>query len=182
MPWIGPCAATGKNDRYARQGNEQKSSAFARAIALSFAVFPKGMLATHVYSKGMFMRTIFCMTALAATLPAAPTLAEEGAELKTAKDKLSHALGMDVATTLRRQSIEIGPAVFVQGLNDAYAGHKLFLSHEEARGVLADMQKQMRKKMEEARTQVAEQESRRNISCGEQESARRSHAAERAAI
>ncbi|MBV9479274.1 MAG: FKBP-type peptidyl-prolyl cis-trans isomerase [Acidobacteria bacterium] len=109
------------------------------------------------------MKKIFCMTAILATLLVVSTLAEEGAELKTPKDKLSYALGVDVATTLRRQSIEIDPAVFIQGLNDAYAGHKLLLSDEEARGVLTDMQKQMRKKMEEARTQLADN----NMKAGE---------------
>lgn len=101
------------------------------------------------------MKTCWMM-ALGITLLAGTTLAQNAPTLKTPKDKLSYALGMDVANTLRRQSIEIDPVLFNQGISDVYSGGKLLLSDDEARSVIGDMQKDMRKKAEEARTQSAE--------------------------
>ena len=107
------------------------------------------------------MNTVRTMV-LATTILAGATLAQNAPApkdqpaLKDQKEKLSYALGIDVARTLRRQSIEIDPAVFNKGLNDAYSGGKLLLSDEEARSLITDMQKDMRKKLEDARTQAGE--------------------------
>jgi FKBP-type peptidyl-prolyl cis-trans isomerase len=90
------------------------------------------------------------------TLLAGMALAQDAPALKTPKDKLSYALGMDVANTLRRQSIEIDPTLFSKGFSDVYSGGKLLLSDEDARAVIGDMQKEMRRKAEEARAQSAD--------------------------
>ena len=107
------------------------------------------------------MKTVRMMV-LAATVLAGAALAqnastsEDQPALKDQKEKLSYALGMDVALTLRRQSIDIDPAVFTKGLSDAYSGGKLLLSNDEARVLITDLQKDMRKKLEDARARTAE--------------------------
>jgi FKBP-type peptidyl-prolyl cis-trans isomerase len=70
------------------------------------------------------------------------------APLTTTKDKFSYALGMGLGSTLRRQSVEVDPAVLVRGLKDALAGGKLALTEEEARAAVMEVQNQLRQKEE----------------------------------
>ena len=69
--------------------------------------------------------------------------------LKTPKDKLSYAIGMNVGKNLQRQSIDVDPAILVQGLKDTMAGGKTLLTEQEAQSVLTEMQAEARKKQEE---------------------------------
>jgi FKBP-type peptidyl-prolyl cis-trans isomerase len=74
--------------------------------------------------------------------------------LKTPKDKLSYALGMNFGATLHKQSIEVDPAIVLRGLKDAVAGGKTLLTEEEARATLMQLQNDVRKRMQE-KAQVA---------------------------
>jgi FKBP-type peptidyl-prolyl cis-trans isomerase FklB len=69
--------------------------------------------------------------------------------LTTEKDKLSYAIGMNVGKNLQRQSIDIDPAILMQGLKDTMAGGKTLLTEQEAQSVLTEMQAEARKKQEE---------------------------------
>ncbi len=69
--------------------------------------------------------------------------------LKTPKDKLSYAIGMNVGKNLQRQSIDVDPAILAQGLKDTMAGGKTLLTEQEAQSVLTEMQAEARKKQEE---------------------------------
>ena len=69
--------------------------------------------------------------------------------LKTPKDKLSYAIGMNVGKNLQRQSIDVDPAILMQGLKDTMAGGKTLLTEQEAQSVLTEMQAEARKKQEE---------------------------------
>src|ERR1039458_8496922 len=53
--------------------------------------------------------------------------------LKTQKDKISYAIGMNVGTNLHKQSVDVDPAILLQGLKDGIAGSKPLLTEEEAR-------------------------------------------------
>src|ERR1700731_1469732 len=53
--------------------------------------------------------------------------------LKTEKEKASYAMGMNFGTGLRKQSIDIDPAILARGLKDAFANGKTLLTEEEAR-------------------------------------------------
>src|SRR5208283_2168795 len=57
--------------------------------------------------------------------------------LTTKKDKFSYALGMNIGnsigTNLKKQSVEVDPALVAQGLKDAMTGGKTRLSDEEAK-------------------------------------------------
>ncbi len=66
--------------------------------------------------------------------------------LKTQKDKVSYAIGMNVGTNLHKESVEVDPAVLLQGLKDGIAGSKPLLTEEEARALLMQLQEETRKK------------------------------------
>src|SRR6202050_2929377 len=93
--------------------------------------------------------------ALAQQTPPAPTPqtpaagSQTASAFKTQKDKVSYAIGMNIGTTLHRQSVDIDPKVLQQGLEDAMAGGKTLLSEDEARATLTEFQADMRKKMQE---------------------------------
>ena len=80
--------------------------------------------------------------------PAGKTTAKgaPGVAFKTPKEKFSYALGMNVGTNLgaglKRQSVEVDPALLAQGLKDALSGAKTRLTPEEAQAVLVAMQTQ----------------------------------------
>ncbi len=69
--------------------------------------------------------------------------------LTTGKDKLSYAIGMNVGKNLQRQSIDVDPAILMQGLKDTMAGGKTLLTEQEAQSVLTEMQAEARKRQEE---------------------------------
>ena len=84
---------------------------------------------------------------LAAGLMASPALAfAQGAaqsELKTDKEKLSYAMGMDLGGQLKAHSVDVDPDLFARGLRDALAGGKTALTDEEAKKVIAALQMTM---------------------------------------
>ena len=65
------------------------------------------------------------------------------AAFKTEKDKLSYAMGMDLGSQLKARSVDIDPAVFADGLKAALAGSKTLLTEDEAKAVIAELQKAM---------------------------------------
>ena len=74
--------------------------------------------------------------------------------LKTQKDKLSYALGMNIGTGMHAQSIDIDPDILARGLKDTFAAGKMLLTEDEARTTLMAFQTEMRKKQQE-KTQLA---------------------------
>jgi FKBP-type peptidyl-prolyl cis-trans isomerase FklB len=69
--------------------------------------------------------------------------------LKTQKDKTSYAMGMNMGTGLRKQAIDIDPAIVARGLRDSFTNGKTLLSEEEERTLLTQLQNEMRKKQQE---------------------------------
>ncbi len=74
--------------------------------------------------------------------------------LKTQKDKISYAIGMNVGTNLRRDALDVDPTLLTRGLQDALAGSKPLLTEEEARTLLTQLQADMRKKQAEKAQQT----------------------------
>jgi FKBP-type peptidyl-prolyl cis-trans isomerase FklB len=68
--------------------------------------------------------------------------------LKTQKEKVSYALGMNIGTGLHRQNVAVDPAIVSRGLRDALAGGKTSLTEDEARAVLQQLQNDVREKMQ----------------------------------
>jgi FKBP-type peptidyl-prolyl cis-trans isomerase len=80
--------------------------------------------------------------------------------LKTQKEKASYAIGMNIGKNLKRDSVEVDPAVLYRALKDAYSGSKLLLTDEEAKSALTTLQTEVRAK-EEAKTKAAAVENKK---------------------
>jgi FKBP-type peptidyl-prolyl cis-trans isomerase FklB len=69
--------------------------------------------------------------------------------LTTQKDKFSYALGMNLGTSLKKQSVAVDPNILARGLKDALAGGKTALTEDQARATLMEVQTEMRKKQQD---------------------------------
>lgn len=80
--------------------------------------------------------------------------------LTTRKQKFSYALGMNIGqglgNNLKKQSVEIDPALVSQGLKDALAGTKTRLTEDEAKAVLTEVQNEVRKQQQEKAKEAAD--------------------------
>ena len=76
--------------------------------------------------------------------------------LKTAKDKASYAMGMNFGVGLRKQSVDIDPAILARGLKDAFTNGKTLLTEDQARAVITQLQNDMRKKQQELAQQLGD--------------------------
>ena len=93
----------------------------------------------------------------AATTQQSPAAGSQSpSAFKTQKDKVSYAIGMNIGTTLHRQSLEVDPKVLQQGLEDTLAGGKTLLSEDEMRATLTELQNDVRKKQQEKMQQAGE--------------------------
>ena len=68
--------------------------------------------------------------------------------LSTQKQKVSYALGMGLGKNLKRDSVEVDPAIILRGLKDAIAGNKLLLTDDEAKNVIVALNNELRAKAE----------------------------------
>jgi FKBP-type peptidyl-prolyl cis-trans isomerase FklB len=62
---------------------------------------------------------------------AGPLWAQQGAPLKDSRDRMSYTVGVDIANTLKKQSIDVNLDVVGRGMADVLSGGKLLLSDEE---------------------------------------------------
>ena len=81
--------------------------------------------------------------------------------LNTQNQKASYAIGMNIGKNLKRDSVEVDPAVLYRGLKDALAGNKLLLTDEEAKLALTTLQTEVRAK-EEAKAKAAAVENKKS--------------------
>jgi FKBP-type peptidyl-prolyl cis-trans isomerase FklB len=88
--------------------------------------------------------------AASATKPKTATTAKTSAPLtlKTEKEKFSYALGMNIGTGMKRQSVAVDPAILARGLKDSLSGGKTLMTEDEARATLKQMQDEMRQKQQ----------------------------------
>jgi FKBP-type peptidyl-prolyl cis-trans isomerase FklB len=76
--------------------------------------------------------------------------------LQTQKDKVSYAIGLNIGKSLRKDSVDVNPTIFVRGVKDALSGAKALLTEEELKTVLTALQTDLRKKQEETMRQAGE--------------------------
>ncbi len=93
---------------------------------------------------------------LAGGLLASLSGAQEQPVLKSEKEKLSYALGMDVGRQFAKLDISVDPVVFAKGLNDAMFGGKTLLTEEEARATVTAMQAELKRRQWQVRSNVGE--------------------------
>ena len=82
---------------------------------------------------------------------------------KTPVEKRSYALGLDIGRQMKKESLEIDPAVFTQGLKDALSGNHALLSDEELRATIVELQTELRAKQ----AQVHKEQAEKNKQAGE---------------
>ncbi len=73
-----------------------------------------------------------------------------GAVLKTQKDKLSYAIGMEMGKGLKQQGLDVDSGLVTQGFNDALGDGKAQLSDDELKEIIAGLQQQIREKQMKA--------------------------------
>ncbi|HKM79374.1 MAG TPA: FKBP-type peptidyl-prolyl cis-trans isomerase [Candidatus Acidoferrum sp.] len=97
-------------------------------------------------------------TPAAAKKPATASTAKTPATLTltTPKDKASYAIGVNIGKSLRRDSVDVDPAILSQGLKDGFGGGKTLLTDEESKAVLSALQAEMKQKQEEMRKKQEE--------------------------
>jgi FKBP-type peptidyl-prolyl cis-trans isomerase FklB len=76
--------------------------------------------------------------------------------LKTQKDKVSYAIGLNVGKNLQRDSVDVDSNIVLRGLTDGMAGGKTLLTDDEAKAALTALQNDLRKKQEEKTQQAGE--------------------------
>ena len=69
--------------------------------------------------------------------------------LKDQQDKVSYAIGLDIARNLKKSEIDVRTDALVRGLRDGFAGVQPALSDEEIKAVMTAFQQEMRAKQEE---------------------------------
>ena len=75
--------------------------------------------------------------------------------LSTQRDKVSYALGMNMAKNLQRQSVDVDPEVMSRALKDVLGGNKTLLTEDEAKATLIALQNDMRAAQQEKAEQLA---------------------------
>src|SRR6185436_13892073 len=79
-------------------------------------------------------------------------------ELKTDKDKISYAIGMDIGKNITNRQVEINPDALAAGLKSILSGAKPQLSDEQVKEAMTSLQTMMQSKMaERMKTQQSEQ-------------------------
>jgi FKBP-type peptidyl-prolyl cis-trans isomerase FklB len=88
-------------------------------------------------------------TATAATSSQALTL-------KTEKEKLSYAIGMNIGGSIKKDSLDVDPAIMARALRDALSGGKLLMTEDEAKTVMTAFRAEMMKKQQAKASEAAE--------------------------
>ena len=76
-------------------------------------------------------------------------------KLETLQQKASYSYGVDVATRLKQQGIELDSAALTQGISDAYNGAELALDDETRLQAKTDFQAQLRDSLVKKQSEVA---------------------------
>src|SRR5260370_16021936 len=92
-------------------------------------------LAIRANYVGKFM--LFEISRATAATPNAPAASKKSSTLKTKKDEVSYAVGMNLAKTLQRQSLEIDPDLVRQGFKDVLAAGETLISEHQSPSILS---------------------------------------------
>jgi FKBP-type peptidyl-prolyl cis-trans isomerase len=76
--------------------------------------------------------------------------------LTTGKQKQSYAIGMNIGMGMKKDGVDIDPAILAAGLNDAMAGGKMLMTETEAREVFLKLRSEMMAKQQAEAQRVGE--------------------------
>jgi FKBP-type peptidyl-prolyl cis-trans isomerase FklB len=105
---------------------------------------------------------LYIIPILALGLLASSVSAQDKPDLTNPKQKQSYAIGLDIATSLKRGELDLDAKALAAGITDGLAG-KPALTAEEQKAVLMDLQKSVMAKAEEMEKADAE----KNLKAGE---------------
>ncbi|RQW76849.1 MAG: FKBP-type peptidyl-prolyl cis-trans isomerase [Geobacter sp.] len=86
------------------------------------------------------------MIVLGVVLQAAQVVAVEPQALKSQKDQVNYAIGVNLANNLKQQVVQIDQDLLIKGMKDAFAGGELLLTDDELRKSISHYQKAVRQK------------------------------------
>ncbi|MFZ2950952.1 MAG: FKBP-type peptidyl-prolyl cis-trans isomerase N-terminal domain-containing protein, partial [Desulfuromonadaceae bacterium] len=97
------------------------------------------------------------MVIMGVLLLAAQAIPEETTVLKTQKDKVNYAIGVNMIGNFKQQGIEIDLDLVTRGMKDALSGEKLLLPDEELRKAIDQYQIAVRQKRSQMMAKTAEE-------------------------
>jgi FKBP-type peptidyl-prolyl cis-trans isomerase FklB len=103
------------------------------------------MMARHIW--------IFALAAAFLTVTAA---AQNAAELKTQKEKISYALGMQMGGDFHKQDLDLDIPTLMKGLEASYKGSKTLLTDDEMHAALVEAKEEYQKKQAALREEKAQ--------------------------
>src|SRR5262252_6680160 len=74
---------------------------------------------------------------------ASSSATQQPLKLTTQKEKLSYAIGMNIGQSMKKDALDIDPAILTRALKDALAGAKPQMTEEEARSVITTFRNEM---------------------------------------
>src|SRR5258708_29897436 len=83
--------------------------------------------------------------------------------LKRVEDKKRFVMRRKMGAGMRKEAIEIGPAIVARGLRDSFTNGKTLLSEEEERTLLTQLQNEVRKKQQELAQVAAEANKKQGV-------------------
>lgn len=103
------------------------------------------------------------VVAIASLLAASTAFAQDKAQLKDERDKVSYSIGVDIGSTFKKQNMDINPDALMSGLRDATSGAKQQMTEEEMRTTMTNFSNSMREKQ----AAVAKEAGAKNAAEGE---------------
>jgi len=94
---------------------------------------------------------------LAVGFLAANVCAQEAPALKTQKQKLSYSLGVDVAKSFAKMSVDLDLDGFIIGLKDGFSGKKTLMTDDEMHATMTAFQSDLMKKQSQGKQTAAEE-------------------------
>jgi len=95
---------------------------------------------------------------------ASSSATQQPLKLTTQKEKLSYAIGMNIGQSMKKDALDIDPAILTRALKDALSGSKPQMTEEEAKAVITTFRNEMiakkqaeEKKISDANKQAGEQ-------------------------
>ena len=84
----------------------------------------------------------------AAATPAKPGTAAAAPALKTDREKASYAIGANIGKSMKKEGVDLDPAIIARGIRDGFTGAKPPLTDEQAQAALTAFSGAMKKKQE----------------------------------
>jgi len=86
---------------------------------------------------------------------AKPGTAAPATALKTDREKASYAIGANIGKSMKKEGVDLDPAIIARGIKDGFTGGKLLLTDEQAQAALVAFSGTMKKKQETALAAVS---------------------------